>query len=523
MSNQNELTILVTSDVHGNVLPINYGNNAYTELGLAKIASLIKNERKNSANLLLLDNGDLIQGTPLTYHFVRSMNQEMNPMIKILNELHYDAAVIGNHEFNYGMDVLNRAVKESAFPWLSANIIDSKTAEPCFGKPYIIKEFSIGLKVAILGVTTHYIPNWENPSHIVGLEFEDALETTKKWVKKIRLEENPDIMVVSYHGGFECDPENGEPTETYTGENQGYRMCHEIEGMDVLITGHQHRLITGSINGVTVIQPSFNAQMLGKITLGLTNVGGSWKINNSDSQLLSVDSIEADADSIELIKEYENATQAWLDQPMGRLLGDMTINDPFETRLKDNALVEFINKVQMDIAEVSISNTALFNNLSKGFPEKITMRDVVSNYIYPNTLKVIRISGEDIKGALERSASYFVLENGQVKVNEAFITPKPQHYNYDMWEGIEYILDISKPIGQRVIQLTFNSKQIDPKADYDVVMNNYRAGGGGEYMMFKDKPVVKDIPLDMSEVIANYILSKGTIEATVNNNWKVIW
>ncbi len=523
MSNQNELTILVTSDVHGNVLPINYGNNSYTELGLSKIATIINDERKKAANLLLLDNGDLIQGTPLTYHFVRSMGQEMNPMIKILNELHYDAAIIGNHEFNYGMDVLNQAVNESTFPWLSANIIDSKSNEPSFGKPYIIKDFPSGLKVAILGVTTHYIPNWENPSHIAGLKFEDALETAKTWVKKIQLEEKPDIMVVSYHGGFECDPETGEPTETPTGENQGYRMCHEIEGMDVLITGHQHRSITGSINGVTVIQPSFNAQMLGKITLGLTNENGLWKIDSSDSQLLTVESIDEDVYITKLIKDYENSTQTWLDQPMGTLLGDMTIKDPFETRLKDNALVEFINKVQMDIAEVSISNTALFNNTSKGFPECITMRDVVSNYIYPNTLKVIRISGEDMKEALERCASYFELDNGQVKVNPAFTTPKPQHYNYDMWEGIEYILDISKPFGERVTQLTYEGKPIDPRGEYHVVMNNYRAGGGGEYSMFRNKPVIKDIPLDMSEVIANYILSKGTIEATVNHNWKVIW
>lgn len=517
------ITVLETSDVHGSIFPINYGSNEPAELGLAKIATLIKNEREKNVNTILVDNGDLIQGTPLTYHYVRTNNTEMNPMIKILNGLKYDAAVIGNHEFNYGMDVLNRAIEESEFPWLSANILDRDSGEAYFGKPYSILKVGEGVRVAILGVTTHYIPNWENPEHIKNLIFEDALKTTKEWVQKIKEEENPDVMIVSYHGGFECDLESGEPTENQTGENQGYRICQEVEGIDLLLTGHQHRSLAGKVNNVPVLQPSFNGQALGKATITLKKHLDRWTVEESDVELLSVDSIEPDKSMIEFVKEYEENTQAWLDKPIGHVIGNMTINDPLEARLKDNALVEFINKVQMDVANVSISNTALFNNVTKGFPENITMRDVVSNYIYPNTLSVVRISGEDLKQALERSASYFMLKDGEVTVNPSFTTPKPQHYNYDMWEGIEYIFDISKTIGNRVVKLTFNDEQIQPNGEYDVVMNNYRAGGGGDYVMFKDKPIVKDIPLDMSELIANYILERGTIEATVNNNWKVIW
>ncbi|MEH7386746.1 bifunctional UDP-sugar hydrolase/5'-nucleotidase, partial [Bacillus sp. JJ1521] len=417
---------------------------------------------------------------------------------------------------------LVRAINESNFPWLSANILN-ENGEPFIGKPYITIELEDGIKAAILGVTTHYIPNWENPENIKGLTFEDTFESTKKWVEKIRKEEEPDLMLVSYHGGFEADLETGEPTEKLTGENQGYRICEEIEGIDLLLTGHQHRSLAGKVRGVPIVQPSFNGQAIGKVTLTLTKNEDKWAIIDAIPELVFVDEIEADESSLLLVKEYEAETQAWLDQPIGQVIGDMVIDDPLKVRLKDHALVEFINKVQMDAAKVSISNTALFNNVTKGFPSNITMRDVVSSYIYPNTLKVIRISGKDIKDALERSASYFMVENGEVTVNPSFTTPKPQHYNYDMWEGIDYTFDISKPIGERVVVLTYKDEPVQLDGEYDVVMNNYRAGGGGEYVMFKDKPIIKDVPLDMSELIANYILERGTIEATVNQNWKVIW
>jgi 2',3'-cyclic-nucleotide 2'-phosphodiesterase/3'-nucleotidase len=202
----------------------------------------------------------------------------------------------------------------------------------------------------------------------------------------------------------------------------------------------------------------------------------------------------------------------------------MVVRNAMETRLGDNALIEFFNHVQMKAAGVDISNTALFDNDSPGLPENVTMRDVVSNYIYPNTLKVIRMTGQDMKEGLERSAAYFkTYEGGEVEVNPAFTKPKPQLYNYDMWEGIEYLFDIRKPYGERVVKLEYHGKPVEMEAEYDVVMNNYRSGGGGDYFMYKDKPVIKDIPVDVSELIANEIIEKKVIKATVDHNWKVIY
>ncbi|KQL34689.1 bifunctional UDP-sugar hydrolase/5'-nucleotidase [Psychrobacillus sp. FJAT-21963] len=515
-----KITILQTSDIHGSIFPINYVNNEQANIGLGKLATIIKQERQLNEQLILIDNGDLIQGTPLTYYYIQFLKHEKNPMISILNDLSYDAAVIGNHEFNYGLDILNQAVEESQFPWLSANILDTNTGKPYFGCPYIIKEIE-SVKIAILGVTTHYIPNWENEHNITGLDFKDCLQETKKWVTYISEKEHPDVLIVSYHGGFERDLETGEPTENLTGENQGYAICKEISEIDVLLTGHQHRSLTGNLNGVETVQPSNNGQMISKVTLTLNNQN---EIINKSSELLVVDNVKADEEVLKKASRFEEETQHWLDQPIGKVEGDMLIKDPFLIRTSDNPLIEFINKVQMETAGVEISNTSLFSNSSPGFEPDVTMRDIISNYKYPNTLKVLRLSGQDIKEALEQSARYFVLNReGMLEVNPNYIQPKPQHYNYDMWEGIEYILDIRNPVGNRVTTLNYKGAPLNLQHEYDVVMNNYRAGGGGDYLMFKGKDIVKDIPIDMSEILANYILERKTIKATVNRNWKVIW
>ncbi|WP_017151389.1 bifunctional metallophosphatase/5'-nucleotidase [Bacillus bingmayongensis] len=518
------IKILLTSDIHGTVYPIHYRNNETAELGLAKLATRITQERTQHEHVIVIDNGDFIQGTPFTYYYTKYMQHEKNPMSIIANYIDYDAAIIGNHEFNYGMDVLNQAVTNANTPYLAANILDKDTKKPYFGTPYIIKHIYPDIKVAILGVTTHYIPNWEQPHHIKDLTFENALGATKKWISYIREQEQPHLLIVAYHGGFERDLQTGEPTEILTGENQGYAMCQEIEGIDILLTGHQHRYISNTeVNGVTVLQTGCNGHSLGKVHVELQQNKSRWIIKECHSELLSVQGIPADETVLALVSTYEKQTQEWLDQPIGIIVGDMLIYDAMQTRLQDHPFIEFINKVQMEVAGVHISCTSLFHNESSGFPKHITMRDIVSNYIYPNTLKVIRITGKDIKEALELSAEYFTLHtDGNIIVNPAYIEPKPQHYNYDMWEGISYILNISKPVGERVVSLQYDGSPIHLEQEYDVVMNNYRASGGGNYFMYQNKPIIKDIPIDMSELIANYILERGTIEATTNRNWKVI-
>lgn len=520
-----KLVILETSDVHGNIYPINYINNAPKEVGLGKLATLVRRERQRCPNVLLVDNGDMIQGTPLLYYFARFDRKRPNPMVVLNNRLGCDAAVFGNHDFNFGQPVLQAAVHDSKFPWLAANIVDATTHEPYYGKPYVIRTFSGGPRVAVLGLVTKYIPVWEKPEHIRGMRFEDPVAAAKRWVPWLRQEKKADVVVVSYHGGFERDLGDNHQTETPTGENQGSQLCREVGGIDVLLSGHQHRQIAGrQINGVTIVQPGANGSFLGKVTLDLEPDGGRWTIAGKRSELVSVKSVPADKELLKLADAYEKDVQEWLDQPLGRIEGDMAVRDPLAVRMHDHPLIEFINRLQMKTAGVDISETALFNNDAPGLPPDVSMRDIVANYVYPNSLKVIRISGADMKAALERSASYFTLDqNRRIGVSPSFTTPKPQHYNYDMWEGIDYVIDLSRPVGSRIVRLDYHGEPVRADGQYDVVMNNYRAGGGGDYPMFRGKPVIKDIPVDVTEIIANEILEKKVIRATVDNNWKLIY
>lgn len=522
--NRITLNILETSDLHGSILPHSYANHEPLEQGFAKLATLIRRERLQHEATLVIDNGDLIQGTPLVYHHARVDRETPNPMIRALNTLCVHAAVVGNHEFNYGLTYLQQAVNESSFPWLSANLLN-EAGEPYFGKAFEIYELG-GVKVGLIGLTTPYIPNWEKPEHITGIQFADPVAAARLYVKELREVHGSDVVIAAYHGGFERSLEDGRPTEPLTGENQGYELAYEVEGIDVLLTGHQHRRIARVLsNGVCIVQPGHNGKALGKVELTLTRADsdGRWTIEDRRAMLLEAVDAVPDSEVLALTEPYEAAAQQWLDQPMGTIRGDMLVHDAALLRLRDNPLIEFINRVQMELSGATISNTALFDNHSPGFPEQVTMRHVVSNYMYPNTLKVIRVSGQDIRQALEQTAEYFMLdERGRITVNPDFMEPKPQHYNYDMWEGIEYRLNVALPPGQRVVKLEKDGMPLDPEGQYDVVMNNYRAAGGGNYMMFQGKPVVADIPTDVSELIANYILQKGTIDAGCDGNWEVV-
>jgi 2',3'-cyclic-nucleotide 2'-phosphodiesterase/3'-nucleotidase len=518
-----KLVILETSDLHGSVYPVSYVDQSYRDVGLGKVATLIRREQAAGSQILLIDDGDLIQGTPLLYHYAKWDRGRPNPMVLLENRLGYDGAVIGNHDFNFGRTALERTIHDSDFPWLSANIVSLETGQPYFGRPYLIKEFSSGVRVAVLGLTTRYIPVWEKPENISGMRFDDPVETARRWIPRLKNEGRADVVVVAYHGGLERDPDSSEATETPNGENEGYRICTDVPGVDVLLTGHQHRQISGEmIHGVSIVQPGVNGKYLGKVVVALASKEGRWQITGKQSELLPVSGVPVNRQLLRLTDPYEADTEAWLDRPLGRIEGDMRVTDPMDVRTRDHPLIEFINRLQMKASGADISLTALFDNGSPGLPEHVTMRDIMANYIYPNTLKVVRISGCDMRAALERSASYFTLVNGEVSVSSEFTNPKPQHYNYDMWEGIDYIMDISRPKGHRIVKLDYHGRPVEPDEAYDVVMNSYRSGGGGDYMMFRNRPVIKDIPVDVAEIMADTLAGQKVIKARTNHNWKLI-
>lgn len=523
--NRTTVTILQTSDIHGQLFPIHYSTNKKASIGLACISTMVKQLHVPGEPFLLIDNGDLIQGTPFMFHYMEALHEQINPMIVAANDMGYAAAVFGNHEFSFGRKRLDEAIEASVFPWISATIINEDTGEPYYGKPYIMKEYTEGLRVAVLGLTTSYIEHWENEENVSGMKFISAVEAAKIWVPYLREEQGADVVVVSYHGGFERDIETGEAAAKLTGENEGYALCMEVPGIDVLLTGHQHREIADKqINGVEIVQPGRSGNRVSKVTIELTKYATQWRIESKKSELLGTEGVTPDEEMLYKLEPYENTVQAWLDEPLGEIQGDLRIYNPFRLRLAAHSFIEFINKVQMDATDAKISNTPLFNNKVPGFSKQVTMRDVMANYIYPNTLKVLKLSGQDIRDALEQSARYFEQYDGEeIKLSKEFSIPKPKHSNYDMWAGIEYELNVSRPVGERVTKLLYEGEPLQMDGTYDVVMNSYRAGGGADYDMYLDKPVVKEIQIDMSELIANYFRKYKVVNATCKQNWRVVY
>lgn len=557
-----QIAILTTSDIHGYIQPYSYMEGGPSNLGFARIATLLKEERERWGDrMLYVDNGDSLQGSPLTYYQAKIDSSGNNAVVSALNATHCAGAVIGNHEFNFGLAHLHEAMLQSDFPWLSANTVSVSTGEPAFGQPYLLHDTSEGIRIAVLGLTTAHIPVWELPENIEGLTFEDPVACAQRWVPYLKEQLEADIVIVSYHGGFERDLQSGEPTEALTGENQGYALCHEVSGIDVLLTGHQHRQIEGlQVNGVCVIQPGTQGQFLGRVILELelasesdsalqpgvepvlelahqpgqhlhsTQSSGSqsiqkprWRLLSAHSELLPAGEVEPAKHILERTAAIEERLQQWLDQPIGETIGDMRLMDVHQARLEEHPFVEWINKVQMEVSGAAISCSALFDDHAPGFGERISMRDILANYKFPNTLRVLKVTGHDIREALELSATYFLLEpDGHIGIHPSFLLPKPQPYNYDMWEGISYTLDVSRPAGQRVVMLEIDGMPLQPEAEYEVVMNNYRASGGGGFDMFRGKPVIKELQTDMAELLADYIRSKRTITTTVNHNWRVI-
>lgn len=512
-----KITFLETSDMHGYVYPTNFADDTEQGFGVAKVATKMKELRQAATgSVVTIENGDFIQGSPLSYYIAKSQHS-VAALTAVVSHLDVDVHVLGNHEFNYGLPYLQEAIASYQTPVLAANILN-EAGEPFFGQAYTIIEKE-GVKIAILGMVTPYIPHWEQPATIRGMQFVSIVETAKNYVPYLR--EQADIVVISYHGGFERDLVTGEPTELLTGENEGYQLLQEVSGIDAFFTGHQHREIATKINGVPVVQPGYRGSFIGAIELTVEKNQTGVHVTNSTATLIPVADAVPDQETLALLAPIEEELQTWLDQPLGKVSGDMRINDPMGARLKEHPYIEFINRVQMAASGAKISGTALFNNEGKGFDATITMRDVITNYIYPNTLAVVKITGAELKAALEQTADYLAVVDGQIVFNPAFIEPKPQYYNYDMYEGIEYTIDLSQPVGQRITRLDFEEKAIAMDQELEIVINQYRAVGGGNYAMFSAEKIVREIQVDMTELIADYLKQHPQIEATTNQNFLV--
>ncbi len=518
-----ELYILATSDVHAYVMPTDYMADSYnTNLGLAKASAVIEAVRREHEHVVYIDNGDLIQGSALAQYWALNHGEEgPQPIVSCLNAMGCDAAVLGNHEFNYGKAYLARGVAAAHFPVLAANVIEQDTGEPLFDAYTIIRRGPI--KIAVLGLITEFVPQWEKEENIDGLKFEDPILCAQKWVPRLR--EMADVVIVSYHGGFERDPFSGRTIGLQPGENVAEKIIEAVPDIDCLITGHQHREIYGIHQGVPIVMPGWRAQAVGLVHLILKeDRQGRWQVSAHEAMLLKNGRVAADPRITERIKPIHDEVESWLDIPIGHVEGNMLIDDALAARTYVHPYVEFINRIQMQAAGVDISCTSIFRGDARGLPPDITVRHIVNNYIYTNTLAVLEVSGDDLRAALERCAQFFDLdENNQLMISKAFSTPFIQYYNYDIYSGIDYTMDIRKEPGERITHLSYHGQDIKGDDKLKIVMNNYRAIGGGQYPMYNKSKIVQDIQIDMTDLMLDYIIRHPVIHAQNCHQFKVIY
>jgi 2',3'-cyclic-nucleotide 2'-phosphodiesterase/3'-nucleotidase len=526
-SDSTTITILQTSDLHTNLMPWDYYTGKTADWGLARVATLIKQERAKEPNLLLLDSGDTIQGTPLGFYYARVDTNAAHPMAVTMNALKYDAAAIGNHEFNYGLDTLNRWKSQLNFPLLSANTRTSDGGEAF--QPYVIKEVN-GVKVGILGLTTPAIPNWEKPENIVGLRWDNPVEIAKQYVPKMRAE-GADVVLISQHIGWDkvpattadpnawlSDSSTWQPAGSLPDENLTIELAQQVPGIDVILAGHSHLDVPKSvINGVLIVEPSYWGRALAKVTLQLQRNGDSWQVAGKDSGLQYVKGVEADQELTNLAYPYHDQTLQYISTPIGTASG--AFEGGPQARYADSPLADLINNVQIDAAAaagypVDISLAAIFNDTGRIPQGQIALRDAYSAYIYDNTLYVLEINGDILRRALEKDAEYFKqADPSNLPADpKGLVSEQARDYNWDIYTGVDYTIDISKPVGQRVTKLQFKGQDVTPAQTFRIAINNYRASGGGGFAMFREGTRVWASTNEIRDLIATYVQAHQPLE-----------
>lgn len=513
---ETSITILGTSDVHGRIFPWDYALDAEAvDTGYLKIESVIKQVRKENKNVILVDAGDVIQDNSIELF----QNEEKNPIIEVMNILGYDTWTLGNHEFNFGLEVLDKAVKTSNATVLAGNIYN-ENGERAYSAYKIVEKD--GVKVAIIGMITPNIPRWEAsmPDHFKGLIFKNPVDETKKVMTE--LEGKADLFVGVFHMGLDNE---------YTSYDGARSIIEANPQLDVAIVGHAHSDISGEMIGNTlVVEPKAYGNRVSKIDLKLSNKEGKWYISEKKSENIDTKNYDVDPDLVEKWKHIHDVSREDANTIIGTVTKDF-IEEVYilpgipKAQVEDTALIDFINEVQMYYTKADVSAAAAFKedmNLLKGEFKK---KDVANIYKYANTLIGVKVTAKQLKDYMEWSAKYFnTYKDGDVTIS---FNKDIRGYNYDMFSGIDYDIDISKPEGQKIVNLKFKGKPVTDEMTFTLAVNNYRFGNMVKDGYFKEEDKVFDSSEKWADgsiraLIGQYVQEKKEITPKCDQNWKII-
>ena len=523
------IRLVETSDVHGAFFPYNFTERRPMEGTMARVSTYLKRQRKTYGDrLILLDNGDILQGQPTCYYTNYVKTDEPNIAAEVINYLKYDAETFGNHDVETGHAVYDKWIKEVKCPMLGANIIDTKTNKP-YVKPYTIIERE-GVRVAILGMLTPAIPNWLHESLWTGLRFDEMLQTARHWLKILKEQEKADVIVGLFHSGWD----GGIVTPTYE-EDVARKMAETVEGFDVIFFGHDHTERNTTINNTLCMDPSCNALKVAEATIQIRN----GKVVSKKGEIIDVRNEAIDQQYIAHFQPQIDAIRQYVERQLGTFASLMRSRDAF---FGSAAFTDLIHQLQLDEthADISFNAPLTFNTDIKAGP--IYMSDMFKLYRFENKIYVLRMTGEEVRKHLERSYDLWVNtmkspDDHIMMLNEGSAGDEQRRgfknltFNFDSAAGIDYVVDVTKPDGQKVHILQFSDgRPFDEKAWYKVVMNSYRGNGGGELLTQG-----AGIPLDsinnriifMSERDQRYYLTQkiereGKVEGKALNNWRFI-
>ncbi|MFD4505160.1 bifunctional metallophosphatase/5'-nucleotidase [Streptomyces sp. NPDC058457] len=547
------LTVMGTTDLHGHVFnwdyfkDAEYSDKAGNAMGLARISTLVEQVRKEKGrcNTLLLDAGDTIQGTPLTYYYAKvdpitAKGGPVHPMAQAMNAIGYDAAALGNHEFNYGIETLRKFEDQLRFPLLGANAVDAKTLKPAF-PPYFIKKFHVPgappVKVAVLGLTNPGIAIWDK-AYVQGkLAFPGLEEQAAKWVPKLKAM-GADVVVVSAHSGSSGTSSYGDQVPYV--ENAAANVARQVPGIDAILVGHAHveipeLKVVNEATGRTVVlsEPLCYAERLTLFDIELVFDKGSWEVESVAASLLNSNTVADDPKITKLLSDEHAKVVAYVNQVVGTATETLTTVD---ARYQDAPIIDLITKVQEDVVKAALAGTEYaslpviaqaspFSRTSEIPAGKVTIRDLSSLYVYDNTLVAKLMTGAQIRAYLEYSAEYFVRTAADATVDVEKLTnanSRPD-YNYDYVSGLGYEIDIAQPAGARIKNLTYDGAALDDSQQFVLAVNNYRANGGGAFPYVASAKELWSESTEIRTRIAEWVTAKGVLDPKdfASVDWKL--
>lgn len=535
------ITIIETTDLHGTYFPFDFIENENLDASLTHAASYFKEIRSKNQNLILLDNGDNLQGQPAVYYFnfIDTVSPHIAP--EMMNYLQYDAGTLGNHDIEAGHSVYDRLMKEYKFPLLAANAINVNTGEPYF-KPYTIIERK-GIRIAVFGMVTASIPEWLPPQLYSGIEFRPMLETARKWMPEI-LRKKPDLIIGLFHSGWN-EEEYEENKEKYIENDGSAAVAYNIPGFDIIFNGHDHKLANEkfvNIEGDTVLM--LNAGSRGRtLAQAVVTLAGKKGVKRISGNLVDVTTFEPDEELVMQFKDSEETIHNYVEKVIGNSEANLSSRQSY---FGPSAFIDMIQEVQLKITGADLSFTAPLS-FDVSIPAgPIRVSDMFKLYRYENMLYTMSLSGQEIIDYLEYSyGGWFntmkdkndVLLNlrmgkdGKPVLTKGKAWLENQPYNFDSAAGIDYVVDITKPEGERITVRRFSDGRIfDKKGVYKVAVNSYRGSGGGGHLTrgagikAEDlgKRLLSSTEKDLRYYILKYIESKKTIQPKTYNNWKII-